>query len=129
MIDVGIFVIIMGLAAIVIGCYIHLYYTHSLYASRCDSSISFNRFLEIYEHSSDHINLGEGYFTYFYYDEGSFHAATYNFYFSIPDTFRYERWCKKIKRKEEKARSKKLMNQMEELWAKDAQEKQNQNTH
>ena len=41
----------------------------------------------------------------------------------------YERWRKKIKRKEEEARSKKLMNQMEELWAEDARKSQNQNTH
>jgi len=129
MIDVGILVIIMGLAAIAIGCYIHLYYAHSLYASSCDGIISFNRFLEIYECSSNKIRLNERYFTYSYYDEGNFHATTYDFYFSIPDTFRYERWRKKIERMENEARSEKLMSQMEELWAEDAKEKQNQNTH
>lgn len=122
--NLGIIIIIITLAAIVISRYINLYYVHGLYASCCDSIISFNRFLEIYECSSNKINLHEGYFTYSYYDEGSFNATTYNFYFSILDTFRYERWRKKIERKEEEAQSKKLMNQMEELWAEDARKSQ-----
>ena len=106
------------------GFYI-LNYSHTRYL--CDGIISFNRFLEIYEYSSNHINLGEGYFTYSYYGEGSFNAATYNFYFSIPDTFRYERWRKKLERMENEEQSKKLMKQMEELWAEDA--RKSQNTH
>ena len=124
MISIGILVIIMGLAAIAIGCYIHLYDTHGLYASCCDGIISFDRFLEIYEYSSNKIHLNDGYFTYSYYDEGDFNEVTYDFYFSILDTFRYEGWRKKLERMENEEQSKKLMKQMEELWAEDAKEKQ-----
>lgn len=127
MINVCVLIIIMGLAAIAIGSYIHLYYEHSLYAYSCDGIVSFNRFLEIYECSSNKIQLNDGYFTYSYYDEGNFNGVTYDFYFSIPDTFRYERWRKKLERMENEERSKKLMNQMEELWAEDA--RKSQNTH
>lgn len=127
MIDVGILVIIMGLAAIAIGSYIHLYLEHSLYAYSCDGIVSFNKFLEIYECSSNKIQLNDRYFTYSYYDEGNFNGVTYDFYFSIHDTFRYEQWRKKLERMENEARSEKLMSQMEELWAEDA--RKSQNTH
>ena len=122
MIIVGILVIIMGLAAIAIAisCYIHLYYVHDLCASCCDGIISFDRFLKIYECLSNKIDLNDGYFTYYYYNEGSFRATTYDFCFSILDTFRYERWRKKLERIANEERSKKLMKQMEELWAEDA---------
>jgi hypothetical protein len=66
------------------------------------------------------ICLNEKYFTYSHYNEGSFYASKYDFYFSIPDTFRYERWRKKLERIENEERSKNLMKQMEELWAEDA---------
>ena len=117
-------IIVMALTAVITGFCINWYVGYDYYRSYCDGIISFDRFLEIYECSSNKINLHEGYFTYSYYDEGSFNATTYNFYFSILDTFRYERWRKKIERKEEEAQSKKLMNQMEELWAEDARKLQ-----
>ena len=94
-----------------------------------DGIVTFNKFLDIYEHSSNAICLNEEYFTYSYYDEGNFHATAYNFYFSIPDTFRYERWRKKLERMENEERSKKLMKQMEELWAEDARKSQKQNIY
>lgn len=119
MITLGI-IIVMALAAVITGCCINWYIGYDYYRSYCDGIISFDRFLEIYEYSKDKIYLTDNYFSYEHYSENDFCVKTYNFYFSVPDTFRYERWRKKIKRKEEKEKADVVMKKVEELWAKDA---------
>ena len=131
MTDIIILIIILIVCAIAVavGFYILWYINYSRIRYFCDGIVTFNKFLDIYEHSSNMIYLNEKYFAYSYYDEGNFHAATYNFSFSILDTFRYERWRKKLERMENEERSKKLMKQMEELWVEDARKSQKQTTH
>lgn len=120
MIILGI-IIAIALVAVITGWCINWYVGYDYYRSYCcDGIISFDRFLEIYEYSNDKIYLADHYFSYEYYSENDFCAKTYNFCFSIPDTFRYERWRKKIKRKEEKEKANAVMKKVEELWAKDA---------
>lgn len=120
MINLGIIIIIITLTAVITVCCINWYIIYDYYKSHCDGIISFDRFLEIYEYSNDKIYLADNYFSYEHYSESDFCVKTYNFYFSVPDTFRYERWRKKIKRKEEKERSDAVMEKVEKLWAKDA---------
>ena len=118
-ITILIVLLVIGATAAVCYC-VPWYINYDRVRYLCDGIVTFNKFLDIYEHSSNMICLNEEYFTYSYYKEDSFYASKYDFYFSIPDTFRYERWRKKLERMENEERSKQLMKQMEELWAEDA---------
>lgn len=119
MINIGVAVIIMALA-VIMGCCINWYVNYDYYRSYCNGIISFDRFLEIYKYSNNTIYLADTYFYYEHYSESDFCVKTYYFYFTIPDTFRYERWLKKIKRKEEKEKADAIIEEVEKLWAEDA---------
>lgn len=119
MIVVGcvLFVILVTFVSWYFGCY-------SNYKSGCVSKISFQKFLEIFEISHSKIDLNKGCFYY----SPNMYGTSYCFYFSIPDTFRYEHWRKvrlhKLKVREHKLkedRKKYKMTEIEKAWQKDAE--------
>ena len=114
-------ILIITLGAVIICCAIWLfgvYYDAKLYCDRC---ISFERFLTIYENAPEKVDLCQGYFSYEYWDEDcTILSKRINFYFTIPDTIRYERWRKEMKREKEKEKADAVMKKIEELWYEDA---------
>lgn len=90
------------------------------YKQGCLEKISFQKFLEIYKNAPYKIHLNEGYIS--YYENGDLvfnHGDA--FYFSILDTFRYERWRKEKERKDEEIRTRKIMEALDKAWQKDAE--------
>lgn len=87
------------------------------YKSGCVSKISFQKFLEVYENAHHKIHLGDGRF---YYSPDPYGIA-YSFYFSIPDTFRYEYWRKVLERKDQEERKNYKLTEIEKAWKKDAE--------
>ena len=49
------------------------------------------------------------------------YGASYCFYFSIPDTFRYEYWRKAREHKLEEERKNSKLTEIEKAWQKDAE--------
>ena len=90
------------------------------YKNGCLGKISFQKFLEIYKNAPGKIKLREGYICY-YRDVSSLFGYCDAFYFSIPDTFRYETWRKEKERKDEEIRTRKIMESLDEAWQKDAE--------
>lgn len=106
------------LVIIVCGCWYFGKYCN--YKQRCLNKISFQKFLEIYKNAPDKIYLDEGYVS--YYENGVFlsnHSDA--FYFSIPDTFRYEHFRKEKDRKDEEMRIRKSMEAVNKAWEEDAE--------
>lgn len=114
-------IFIITLAAVIICCigwFISVYYNSKC---SCDNCISFKKFLTIYENAPEKVDLYEGHFSYLYWDNAfDIRSSKISFHFSIPDTIRYERWRKEMKREEEKEKADAVMKKVEELWAKDA---------
>ena len=112
MIVVGcvLFVIVVTFVSWYFGCY-------SNYKSGCVNKISFQKFLEIFETSHHKISLNKGCF---YYSPDMF-GLSYCFYFSIPNTFRYEHWRKAREHKLEEDRKNYKMTEIEKAWEKDAE--------
>lgn len=88
------------------------------YKYGCLEKISFQKFLEIYNNASHKVSLNEGYF--YYSPEMS--GSAYTFYFSIPDTFRYEHWRKVRERQRQEERKNYKLNVIEAAWEKDAEQ-------
>ena len=112
MIVVGciLFIILVTFVAWYFGCY-------SNYKTGCVSKIKFQKFLEIFETSQHKISLNKGFF---YYSPNMF-GTSYCFYFSIPDTFRYEHWRKAREHKLEEERKNCKLTEIEKAWQKDAE--------
>lgn len=112
MIVVGcvLFIILVAFVTWYFGCY-------SNYKSGCVSKISFQKFLEIFETSHHKISLNKGCF---YYSPNPF-GTSYCFYFSIPDTFRYEHWRKVREHKLEEERKNCKLTEIEKAWQQDAE--------
>lgn len=91
---------------------------YSDYKIRCVSKISFQKFLEIFETSYRKISLSKGYFHY----SPNMFGSSYSFYFSIPDTFRYEYWRKAREHKLEEDYKNNKMTEIEKAWQKDAEQ-------
>ena len=96
-------ILFIALSALVTYCiiwFVSVYCNSKLYSNR---RISFNKFLAIYENAPEKVDLYEGRFSYSYWDETCYNTSNkISFYFSIPDTIRYECWRKEKKREEEK---------------------------
>ena len=108
-------IIFMGLVSI---CWYFDKYRKYKYG--CLEKISFQKFLEIYNNAPDKIRLNEGYIS--YYKDGDLLVSHSDaFYFSIPDTFRYEAWRKEKERKDEEMRTRKIMEALDKAWEKDAE--------
>ena len=114
-------ILIIALGAVVVCCigwFISVYYNSKC---SCNNCISFKKFLTIYENAPEKVDLYEGHFSYLYWDNAfDIRSSRISFHFSIPDTIRYERWRKKLTRKEEKEKADAVMKKVEEYWAKDA---------
>lgn len=114
-------ILIIALSAVVVCCigwFISVYYNSKC---SCDNCISFEKFLTIYENAPTKVDLYEGHFSYSYYDNAfAIISNKISFHFSIPDTIRYERWRKELKREKEKEKADAVMKKVEELWAEDA---------
>lgn len=117
-IDIILIIVFGAVVVCCIGWFFSVYYNAKC---SCDNCISFEKFLTIYENAPEKVDLYEGYFSYSYYDNSfDIISSRISFYFSIPDTIRYERWRKEMKRVEEKEKTDAVMEKAEELWAKDA---------
>ena len=91
------------------------------YKQGCLEKISFQKFLEIYNNAPDKIRLNEGYII--YYEDGiSLFSNGNAFYFSIPDTFRYEHWRKEKVRKEAERITRRIMEALDKAWEKDSEQ-------
>ena len=112
MIVVGcvLFIILVTFVSWYFGCY-------SIYKTECINKISFQKFLEIFETSHYKIRLNK---EFFYYSPDMF-GPSYCFYFSILDTFRYERWRKAREHKLEEDNKNYKMTEIEKAWEKDAE--------
>ena len=102
---------------IIIVCAYWYFECYRNYKSGCVSKISFQKFLEVYENAYHKISLNRGHF---YYSPDPYGVA-YNFYFSIPDTFRYEHWRKVLERKDQEERKNYKLIEIEKAWQKDAE--------
>jgi len=102
---------------IIIICAYWYFECYRNYKSGCLEKISFQKFLEIYENSHDKVDLAKGRF---YYSPDIF-GNSYNFYFSIPDTFHYEHWRKAREHKLKEADKNHKMTEIEKAWQKDAE--------
>lgn len=117
-IDIILIIVFGAVVVCCIGWFFSVYYNAKC---SCDNCISFEKFLTIYENAPEKVDLYEGYFSYSYYDNSfDIISSRISFYFSIPDTIRYECWRKEMKRVEEKEKTDAVMEKAEELWAKDA---------
>ena len=114
-------ILFIALSALVTYCiiwFVSVYCNSKLYS---DQRISFKKFLSIYKNAPEKVDLYEGRFSYSYWDETCYNTSNkIRFYFSIPDTIRYECWRKEKKREEEKEKADAVMKKVEKLWAKDA---------
>lgn len=114
-------ILIITLCALILYCgfwFFGVYYNSKRYCDRC---ISFEKFLTIYENAPEKMDLYEGYFSYTYYDNAfDIISNRISFHFTIPDTIRYERWRKEMKREEEKEKADAVMEKVEKFWAEDA---------
>ena len=114
-------ILFIALSALVTYCiiwFVSVYCNSKLYS---DQRISFKKFLSIYKNAPEKVDLYEGRFFYSYWDETCYNTSNkIRFYFSIPDTIRYECWRKEKKREEEKEKADAVMKKVEKLWAKDA---------
>jgi len=102
---------------IIIVCAYWYFECYRNYKSGCVSKINFQKFLEIFEASHNKIFLNKGCF---YYSPDMF-GASYCFYFSILDTFRYEHWRKTREHKLEEDSKNYKMTEIEKAWQKDAE--------
>jgi hypothetical protein len=91
------------------------------YKYGCLEKISFQKFLEIYNNAPGKITLSEGYICY-YRDGVSMFSNGDAFYFSIPDTIRYEHWRKEKVRKEAERITRKIMDALDKAWEKDSEQ-------
>lgn len=112
MIVVGcvLFIILVAFITWYFGCY-------SNYKYGCVNKISFQKFLEIFETSHMKIDLNKGCFYY----SPIMYGTSYCFYFSIPDTFRYQHWRKVRMRKLKEDSKNYKMTEIEKAWQKDAE--------
>lgn len=112
----------MGLLYFLIACivvigscwYFNVYCEQ--YKKGCIRKIRFKKFLEIYENAPKKLGLYKGYIT--YYDNSSDYSA-YNFYFSIFETFRYNRWLDRRQKGQELLESNKKYEAVEKCWERD----------
>lgn len=105
---------------IVLVCVCWYFDKYRKYKYGCLEKISFQKFLEIYKNAPYKIHLDEGYFGY-YEDGASLFNRCDSFYFSIPDTFRYEHWRKEKECKDEEMSTRKIMEALDKAWKKDAE--------
>ena len=105
---------------IVLVCVCWYFDKYRKYKCGCVEKISFQKFLEIYNNAPGKITLSEGYICY-YRDGVSMFSNGDAFYFSIPDTIRYEHWRKEKVRKEAERITRRIMEALNEAWEKDAE--------
>lgn len=114
-----IYAVVIALGIVVVFIYWYFAFYRD-YMSGCDAKISFQKFLEIYENARHKVHLKKGHF--YYFDRAyDMRGIGYNFYFSIPDTFRYEYWRKVREHKLEEDNKNYKMTEIEKAWEKDAE--------
>lgn len=105
---------------VVLVCICWYFDKYRKYKYGCLEKISFQKFLEIYKNAPDKIRLNEGYIS--YYKNGDLLFSNSDaFYFSIPDTIRYEHWRKEKVHKEAEMITRKIMDALDKAWQKDAE--------
>ena len=109
---------------VVIGSFWYFNVYCEQYKKGCIRKIRFTKFLEIYENAPKKFGLYKGYIT--YYDNSSDYSA-YNFYFSIFETFRYNRWLNKLQKGRELLETNKKYEAVEKCWERDKERYGNTN--
>ena len=106
--------IIIGcvLAIIIIICVTWYFRCYCKYKEECVGKISFKKFLEVYENAEHKVSLWKGRFK--YYPGSTMFDNGYFLYFSILDTFRYERFRKNVGRREQAEQNSRKMEKVEQ---------------